>query len=324
MSGPIAERSSIKVTPSPLDLRMPRPQTSMARTPVMGADEVAISKGASEAEASEADRILDLAIRPALEKSPESREVFVPGTFPPAPTKAPLAIQRLRFADNFDNGKESELTFERYPGDLTPPPQPPLFITRDPRTGATDLELKELRARVSGGDYDIYLKVGGDGSIGIDRIMKGGRNITSIAKDALVEKIKEDPAIYGTLTAVALAGAVAAARQHARKSGEGIEFDALSYKVVERDNFSVKTKLKAELTGDSDWVRASSAEVAARYKDERLEAYASAKYRVRESEWEAAVGANYQIDKNVYMTTGAFYRTQSRDYGAFVGLSATF
>lgn len=324
MSGPIADRSSTQFKAGRPELPPTRPQVSLARTPILGSDEVTISIGASEAEASEADRILDLAIRPALEKSDGSRDVFVPGPFPPAPTKAPLAIQRLRFADNYDNGKESELTFERYPGDLTPPPQPPLFITRDPRTGSTDLELKELRARVSGGDYDIYLKVGGDGSIGIDRIMKGGRNITSIAKDALIEKIKEDPAIYGTLTAVALAGAVAAARQYASKSGEGIEFDALSYKVLERDNFTVKTKLKAELTGDSSWVRASSAEVAARYGDERLEAYASAKYRIREAEWEAAVGANYRIDKNVNLTTGAFYRTETRDYGAFVGLNATF
>lgn len=324
MSGPIAERSAPQIIAGRPDPRLARPQTSLDRTPVLGSDEVTISKGASEGEVSEADRILDLAIRPALEKSEGSRDVFVPSPFPPAPSKTSFAIQRLRFADNFDNGKESELTFERFPGDLTPRPQPPLFITRDPRTGTTDLEFKELRARVSGGDYDIYLKVGGDGSIGIDRIMKGGRNITSIAKDALVEKIKEDPAIYGTLTAVALAGAVVAARQYASKSGEGIEFDALSYKVLERDNFTVKTKLKAELTGDSSWVRASSAEVAARYKDDRLEAYASAKYRIRDEEWEASVGANYQIDKNVNLTTGAFYRSQTRDYGAFVGLSATF
>lgn len=324
MSGPIAERNTVTLTPARPEQRAQRPQTAADKLS-LGQDELRLSKAvAPRSEASEADQILDQVIRPALQESDNSRDVFVPAPIPPAPSKTPFAIQQLRFADNLNNGKETELSFERYPGDLQPRPQPPVMINRDPLTGDSNLELKEMRARISGGDYDVYVKVKGDGSIGIDRIMKDGRNITSIAKDALLEKIKEDPAIYGTLTAVAVAGAVVAARQYAQKSGEGIEFDALSYKVIDRDNFTVKTKLKAELTGDSSWVRPSSAEVAMHYGTERLDSYASTKYNFREDNWEASVGANYKLSKNANLTTGAFYRSKDSDYGAFVGLSAVF
>lgn len=324
MSGSIGDRSSLPLSPARPDARPASPQPSAAAAPGMAPDGLALSPAARGADPSEADRILDLAIRPALAEAAERREVFVPDPFAPAPSKAPFAIQKLRFADNYDNGRETELTFERYPGDLTPPPPTPFSITRDPRTGSTDLALKEMRGRISGGDYDIYFKVDGDGSIGIDRVMRGGRNVTSVAKDALVAKIKEDPALYGTLTALAAAGAVAAAHEHARRSGAGIEFDALSHTLLERDDLQLKTKLKAELTGDSSFVRPSSAELAAHYGDGRLEAFASAQYRVRDESWEANVGASYKLDKNVDLSAGAFYRTDTSDYGAFVSLRALF
>lgn len=324
MSGPIAERSSLQLNPArpaqPTAMRQEAPGERLNLT----LDQLSLSKIVAEAPKSEADVILEQVIRPAVEAGEQKRDVFAPAPIPPGPSKEAIAIQKIRFADMVRGGKESELDFERYPGDLTPRPQPPVFIDRDPRTGQPDLRLKELRARISGGDYDVYVKIEGDGSIGIDRIMKGGRNITSIAKDAVVEKIKEDPALYGTLAAVAVVGAVAAAHEYVKRTGDPIEFDALSHNFLKRDNFSVKGKLKAELTGDSSFVRASGAEVGAHYTTEKLDAFASAKYRVHHDEWEANLGANYKLDKNVNLTSGAFYRTKSKDYGAFVGLSAVF
>lgn len=326
MSGPIAERSSLNLSLPPTDWRL-RPEVSAAQTPARGQDSVVISRSAltgTPSEEAEAERILDWAIRPALEASAERRDVLVPAPVPPLPGKSPIAIQKLRFADNYDNGRETELDFERYPGDLTPRPQPPVFVTRDPRTGGTDLALREVRARLSGGDYDVYVKITGDGSIGIDRVMKGGRNVTDLAKDALLAKIKEDPALYGMLSGVAVAGAVAAAHAYAKRSGDPIEFEAFRYKLVERDHFRVEGKFKGELTGTRSFVRPASAELAAHYGDERLDAFASAKYHLRDEEWEANLGANYKLDKNTNLTAGAYYRGRSSDYGAFVGLTATF
>lgn len=326
MSGPIADRSSLQLTPARPDQWTLKPQSPVADTLVLGSDKIVISKSALEgakSDGTEADRILDLVLRPAIEAEGK-RDVIVPSPIPPLPGKSPIAIQKLKFADQLQNGKETELNFEQYPGDLVPRPQPPVFINKDPRTGSPDLELRELRARVSGGDYDVYLKIGGDGSLGIDRIMKGGRNITSIAKDAVIAKIKEDPALYGSLAAVAVAGAVVAAHEYSKRSGEPIAFDVLSTKLMQRDNFTIKGKVKAELTGDSRFVRPSSAEIAAHYGDEKLQAYASAKYRLRDQEWEANMGANYQVDKNTNVMAGAFYRSRTKDYGAFVGLTSTF
>jgi len=326
MSGPIAQRSALSLTPARPDQPQPKPQRTAGDTLSLGKDELSLSKsGGRDAlnATGEAEQILNQAILPAVAEK-DARDVFVPAPIPPVPSKSPFTIQKLRFADNYNDGKETELDFEQYPGDLTPRPQPPVFISTDPRTGGTDLALKEVRARLSGGDYDVYVKVSGDGSIGIDRIMKGGRNITSIAKDALVAKIKEDPAIYGTLSALAVAGAVAAAHEHVRRGGDPIEFDALHKTLLERDNFKVETRFKGELTGTKSFVRPSSAELAAHYGDEHLDAYASAKYRFQDDEWEANVGANYKVDKNTNLTAGAFYRSRSQDYGAFVGLTSTF
>ncbi|HEY9854274.1 MAG TPA: hypothetical protein V6D05_00965 [Stenomitos sp.] len=326
MSGPIAQRSALSLTPARADQRQPMPQASAGDTLSLGKDALTLSKSGGQdalSERGEAEQILNQAILPAISEK-DGRDIFVPAPIPPVPSKSPVAIQKLRFADNFNDGKETELDFEQYPGDLTPRPQPPVFIQTDPRTGGTDLALKEVRARLSGGDYDVYVKVSGDGSVGIDRIMKGGRNITSIAKDALVEKIKEDPALYGTLSALAVAGAVAAAHEYTRRSGDPIEFDALNQTLLERDNFKVETSLKAELTGTKSFVRPASAELAAHYGDERLDAYASAKYRIQDDEWEANVGANYKVGKDTNLTAGAFYRTRNSDYGAFVGLTSTF
>lgn len=324
MSGSIADRSTLNLTPVRPDLRAPRPQGVAADPLSLGSDQITLSKSAQEGPKSEADLILDLAIRPALEATEGKRDVFVPAPIPPLPAKTPIAIQKLKFADNLRQGRETELNFEQYPGDLTPRPQPPVFIDKDPLTGAPNLEFRELRARVSGGEYDVYLKISGDGSIGVDRIMKGGRNITSIARDAVVAKIKEDPALYGTLAAVAVAGAVAAAHEYTKRTGDPVEFDVLSTKLLQRDNFTIKGKVKAELTGDSRFVRPGSAEIAAHYGDEKLQAFAGAKYRLRDEEWEANLGANYQIDKNTNVMGGAYYRSHTKDYGAFIGLTSTF
>lgn len=242
----------------------------------------------------------------------------------PGRDDSPVAIQQVRYADRLAGGRETQMVFERDPGQLMPPTGLPQRPFTDPVTGESHLELREARVRVSAGRYDLILSVDGEGRPSFEKLFLDGKNITRHAGDFVKGKIKEDPIVWGSVTAATAAGLVVLAHKQAERTGKPIGFDAARVTVYERDGLKVKAKLRGELTGDSSFVRASGAEIGTTYVDGRLAASAGLRYGLRDKGVEAAMGLTYQVDKTSTFSAAAHYNQATKDYGVGVSFVSTF
>jgi hypothetical protein len=170
--------------------------------------------------------------------------------------------------------------------------------------------LREARIRVSAGKYDILFDLDGEGKASFHKLMMDGRDITSVAGDWLKGKVKEDPMVWGSLTAAAAAGALVAAHQHVARTGKPVEFNVGKVKLYRSEKFEVALRPRAELTGTSSFVRPSGAEVGATYADGRLQTSAGVRYSKATDSFEMAATLNYQIAKDT--TLGAYATRNSR------------
>jgi hypothetical protein len=238
--------------------------------------------------------------------------------------KSPFAIQEVRFADLVAGGRETHMVFERDSGTLLPAvpnffkPQP------DPVTGVTNLALREARLRVSAGRYDIIVDLDGDGSPSFRKLLLDGRDITRIAGDWVKGKIQEDPAVWGTAAVVAAAGAVAAAHAHAGRTGRPIGFGLGNVKLYEGEHLAVRLKPRAELTGDSRFVRATGAELGATYHDGPLRVSGGVRYHAQQRATEVVATMGYQVNPATTLSAYATHNTQTRDTTAGILLQSTF
>ena len=230
----------------------------------------------------------------------------------PEREKGGFAIQEVRYADMIAGGRETNLVFERDPGNYLPATgivQQPMV---DPRTGQAQLQLREMRVRVSAGAYDVIVDIDGEGQPSFNKVYYEGRNVTSIAGDFVKRKIKEDPWVWGTAAAAAAVGAVAYAHNQVKKTGEPIGFDVAKVTLWRDERWEVKAKARAELTGDSRFVRPAGGEVGVAYHDGRLNAGLGARYRTRTDSVELAASMNYQVDKTSTLSASASYNPQTK------------
>jgi hypothetical protein len=260
----------------------------------------------------------------------------------PGDAKAAFSFQSVRFLDNVAGGRETRLMFEENPGDMHQPATMPPMLMRDAQTGQLNLTLEEARIRVSSGGYDLYLTVDGNGRPRLDKLYRDGHSVQSLMVDALKDKIRSEPEIWGPIAGVAVAGVVALAHQRAAKTGKPIGFDAINVKLYESDTLEVRGKLKAELTGGSGFVRPAGAEIGFHYHDGRLDSTTSLRYdRATPNNPTAAfdtihlapvrtgaslqlsTGASYAYDKRTHVFANGFYDAKNKNYGAFVGFNRT-
>lgn len=242
----------------------------------------------------------------------------------PGRDDSPVAIQQIRWADRVAGGRETEMVFERDPGQLMPPTGLPQKPFTHPLTGQPDLELREARVRVSAGRYDLILSVDGQGRPSFEKLFLDGKNVTRHAGDFVKGKIKEDPFVWGPLTAAAAVGVVALAHKQAERTGKPIGFDAARVTVYQKDGLQVKAKLRGELTGDSSFVRAQGAEIGTTYVDGKLSASAGLRYGLRDKGVTAAAGLTYQVDKQSTFSAAAHYNQATKDYGVGLAYVSTF
>lgn len=303
----------------------PRPKAgapeARADQPALSGDALALSAratgGATNSEKL-AEEILQSALLPGLEAKPSAADSLpdLPG---PAASRLPFTIEHVRFADLASGGREYTVSpGQRYA------PLPPFGV--NPVTGQRDVALRELAFTVAGGGYDVQLKINGSGELGLHRILKDGKDVTDIAKDALKAKFEEDPALVGALASVAVAGAAYYLHDRAGRTGEPFSFNAASSTLYESETLKVKGRLEAELTGGKGVVRPSAAGLRLDYtsQDGDLRAFAEGRYRFQDKSVEASAGVDYQISEDSSLTARAFRNTRSGDSGAMIEYNKRF
>ncbi|MEB3222797.1 MAG: hypothetical protein VKS61_12045 [Candidatus Sericytochromatia bacterium] len=238
--------------------------------------------------------------------------------------KAPFAVQALRYADVVAGGRETQLVFERDAGTLMPT-VPNYFKPQvDPQTGLTNLALREARLRMSAGRYDIIFSLDGEGRPSLDKLMLDGRDITRIAGDWVKQRIRENPAVWGTAAAVAAVGAVAAAHEHVGRTGKPLGFSLGNVKLYGGDHLEVKLRPRAELTGDSRFVRATGAELGATYRDGALTVSGGVRYHVPQRATEVVATMGYQVNPSTTLSAYATHNAHTRQTAAGLLLQSTF
>ncbi len=242
----------------------------------------------------------------------------------PGRDETPFAIQQIRYADRIAGGRETELVFERDPGQLMPPTGLPQRPYTDPVTGETRLDLKEARVRVSAGRYDLIVSIDGDGRPSFEKLFLDGKNVTRHAGDFVKAKIKEEPFVWGPVAVAAAAGAVALAHNQAAKTGKPIGFDAARVTLYRNEGLEVKAKLRGELTGTNQFVRAAGAEIGTTYHDGPLAATAGLRYGAHTKSFELAGNLAYQVDRQSSFSAAASYNQATKAYAVGVAYSANF
>ena len=242
----------------------------------------------------------------------------------PGRDTSPVAIQRIRYADLVAGGRETELVFERDPGQLMPPMGLPQQPFTDPITGQNRLALRDAQVRVSTGRYDLILEIDGEGRVSFDKLYLDGKNVTRHAGDFVKAKIKEDPFVWGPVAVAAAAGAVAVAHNQAAKTGKPIGFNAASFTVYRQEGLEVKAKLRGELTGTDKFVRAAGAEIGTTYHNGPMHAAAGVRYGVHSKSFEMVANMAYQVNKQSSVTAAASYNQHTKDYSVGLSYSAAF
>lgn len=287
----------------------------------LGNDKLSLSPrsagGAGEAVAAE---ILERALIPSLEQAQASLDAGKPDFVGAEPFKRPpISIAHVRFADLTGGGREYTVS----PGQAYVP-LPPFGV--NPRTGEHDVALREMAFWVAGGGYEVKVKVDGNGQVDFDDILKDGKSVQDIAKDALKAKFKEDPVLVGALAAVAVAGATYYVSDRAGRTGKPFSFNAVSGTLYEGDNLKVKGRLDAELTGGKSFVRPKSAEVRLDYTSPEgdLTAFAEQRYHFQDKALESSVGLDYRVSKDATVTARAFHNGETGDSGGAIEFNARF
>ncbi|HEY9897684.1 MAG TPA: hypothetical protein V6D00_00755 [Pantanalinema sp.] len=296
----------------------PQPET-LALT----SDALALSsRAASEANAGDAiaDEIVKLALVPGVERTQASLVDGLPDIGGSAPFKRPpLSIEHVRFADLSGGGREYTVSpGQRYA------PLPPIGV--NPVTGERDVALREMAFWVAGGGYEVQLKIDGSGQLGFDRILKDGKDVTDIAKDALKAKFEEDPVLVGALASVAVAGAAYYLHDRAGRTGKPISFNAASGTLFESDTLKVRGRFDAELTGDKSVVRPHAAGLRLDYTSPEgdLTAFAEERYRFQDKGLETSLGVDYRINKDSSLTARAFHDSKTGQSGGAIEYNARF
>lgn len=280
------------------------------------------SAGGARAGDAAAAEIINLAVIPGLERAQTFTGEGLPelGTSSAPSFQRPLfSVDHVRFADLAAGGREYTVSpGQRYA------PLPPFGV--NPATGEQDVELREMAFWMAGGGYDLQLKLDGKGHLEFDRIMKDGKDVTDIAKDALKAKFEEDPVLVGALAAAAVAGAAYYVNDRAGRTGKPFSFNALSGTLYESDTLKLKGRLDAELTGGKSFVRPGSAEVRLDYTSPEgdLTAFAEERYHFRNKELETSLGVDYRISEDASLTARAFHNNKTNQNGAFIEFNARF
>lgn len=238
--------------------------------------------------------------------------------------KKPFAIQEVRFLDLAADGRGHHLVFEQDAGTLLPPVPNPFPPQVDPLTGRTNLQLQEARMRVTAGRYDILFNVDGEGKPSFHKLMMDGRDITRIAGDYVKRKIKEDPAVWGTAAAVAAAGAVYAAHEYVGRTGKPLGFGVGNIRLYETERLGVRVRPRAELTGDSRFVRATGAEVGVTYHDGPMSVTGGARYHIPNRSTELVATLGYQVNPTTTFSAYATHDTNTRHSAIGFALQSTF
>jgi hypothetical protein len=238
--------------------------------------------------------------------------------------KAPFAIQEVRFADLVEGGRATRVVFERDSGTLLPT-VPSFFKPQvDPLTGLTNVALREARVRMSAGRYDIIVDLDGGGRPSFHKLMLDGRDITKIAGDWVTAKIQEDPAAWGTAAVLAAAGSVAAAHAYVGRTGRPIGFGLGHVQLFEGKHLAVRLKPRAELTGDSRFVRPTGAELGATYRDGPLTAAGGVRYHAQQRATEVVATLGYHLDPSTTLSAYATHNTRTRDVTTGILLQSSF
>ncbi|MBO9542161.1 hypothetical protein J7643_16355 [bacterium] len=296
------------------------PQSDML---ALTGDALALSSGATtKASSGEAiaDEIVTLALTPGVERAQASLAKDLPDLEISVPfRRPPLSIEQVRFADLAGGGRE-------YAVSAGQPhlPLPPFGV--NPVTGQHDVALREMVFWVAGGGYELKLKLDGNGRLGIDDILKDGKDVTDIAKDALKAKFQEDPVLVGALASVAVAGAAYYLNDRAGRTGKPFSFNAVSATLYETDSLKVKGRLNAELTGGKSFVRPGSASLRVDYTapEGNLSAFAEERYRFQDKSLETSVGVDYSLKEDAKVTARAFHNSKTNQSGGAIEFNARF
>jgi hypothetical protein len=304
---PISNASNLAPAPLPTrPLNLSLPKDFAADGPGFGTDSVVFSDGGKRAAERQARAILDAALAE-----------------PAKPGPGPVTIQQVTYTDRL-SGRDATLVFGADPGQVVPStiiPPPPAMI--DPRTGQPDLQLKDMKLRVNVGRYDLMLRVDGDGKPHLGSVFQDGRAVPEILRDALRNRIEDDPALWGSLAGAALVGAGVAASSYAKKSGKPIDFDLGRMKLLSGETYQVKAKLLGEFKGGSGKPTVGGVELGASYQDGPWTGAVTAKQR-RGGNPEYALSASYEVSKNARWVAAASYDARTKASAAYVGFNATF
>lgn len=181
--------------------------------------------------------------------------------------------------------------------------------------------LSRVDMRLTKGAYSVDFSVSEDGGVKIRKIYKDGRSVTSLLGDELKRKIEADPALWGTLTALAATGAVVAAHSYVKKTGDPIRFDVFDAKVAESGPWSLRVRGEAELTGKSSFVRSSGAGTALAFEEGAMRAELGVRYR-RDEKWVATASASYAFSENTYFQASA--EADRNDYRVGISFVSEF
>lgn len=196
-----------------------------------------------------------------------------------------------------------------------------LTLDRHSDAGLPGREVRRVDLRLNHGAYAVDVSVDQDGGIRIRKLYKDGRSLNAMARDALKEKIQEDPALWGTLTLLAATGAVALANDYTRRTGDPVEFDLFNATVMRTAPWALKLNADVATTGKGVGLRGTALGTSVVYQEDKLRAEVGASYH-RDEKWGAKASLAYEIEKNVNLRADA--RIRKDDYAVGVALEARF
>gem|GEM_PF-5435187 len=196
-----------------------------------------------------------------------------------------------------------------------------LSLALPAQASGTAVPVSRVDLRLNSGRYAVDFTVSQDGTLKIRSFYRDGQSASVLLREALKDKISEDPILWGSLTLLAATGAVAAAHHYVSRTGDPLKFDVLDTTVMEHGPWSLRAKVGAELTGDDRFMRAAGAGSSVVYQDGRLRTEVGARYS-RDQQWEAEASASYAISKNVEARANARYRND--DYQVGISIESKF